>query len=354
MLRWKLPSIVLVSLLVPPTIQGAEAAQDADAALAAQAGERVATVRVPEEAGTINRELTGLVAAERQHGLAFEVDGRVVSPSLEMGTLIRQGDPIIVLDTRTAAANLNLARAGLAFASADLQLQQAQHERLAANHAKQLVADADLDIALAGLERARAAYLQAEARQTLMQVELQKHTIRAAFEGQLTARTPETGTYVRTGASLGELVNPKRRVRIEITSEELRGIESGQLQVHLRSLPGALEVLAASPLADARSGMHALALIIPPAMTGAPGELLPLKLMDTVSFKYLDRALRRDAQGEFLWIVEDGAVHRVDWPFPSDHPQRTGQLKGAVIVVMGGEALTEGSSVETVRLDELP
>lgn len=339
MFRWKLPSILLVSLFT---------------SYPAHAGERVATIRVPEEAGSVNRELTGLVAAERQHQLAFEVDGRVVSPSLEMGALIRQGDPIIVLDTRTAAANLVLARAGLAFAQADLELQQAQHERLATNHAKQLVADADLDIALAGLERARAAYQQAQARQTLMQVELSKHTIRAAFEGQLTTRTPEIGTYVRTGASLGELVNPQRRVRIEITSGELRGIESGQLQVHLRLHPGALEVLAASPLADADSGMHALALRIPPAMTGAPGELLPLKLMDTVRFKYLDRALRRDALGEFLWIVENGLVHRVDWPVPADHPHRSDRINGAVIVVMGGDGLTEGSPVETLQLDELP
>ena len=149
--------MLLVCLLAPSA---------ATAATASQADERVATVRVPEEAGAINRELSGLIAAERQHRLAFEVDGRVVSPSLEMGALIRQGDPVIVLDTRTAAANLDLARAGLAFAQADLELQQAQHQRLAANHAKQLVADADLDIALAGLERARAAYLQAEARQT--------------------------------------------------------------------------------------------------------------------------------------------------------------------------------------------
>ena len=312
------------------------------------AAERVATVRVPAELGNLAREVMGTVIAEHQQTLAFEVDGRVISASREMGTQLIQGDAIIVLDARAARARLSLALAGAELARADLRLHKAQYQRLSSNHANQAISDADLDAALAKLERAKAGVHQANAQISLSQVDLDKHTITAQFNGALSERSPETGTFLRAGAILGELVNPQRRVRMHITSKELRAVESHQLSIRSRQTRQVLPVIAASPLANIDSGLHPVDLRVPGSQAGKAGELIALELINDTSFQHLHRALRRDQAGEYLWVVENGAAHRVAWP------DGASSLPGKSVVVIGGEALTNGSAVEVVALDDPP
>ena len=309
------------------------------------ATEQVATVTVPAQIREISRDVMGTVVAERRTALAFEVAGRVVSRPLEMGVAVSEGDTIVRLDARAVEARVDLALANLARAEADLELQSAQYRRFADNHARAAISDADLDVAQANLARARATRKQARAELDLARVDLDRHTLVAPFTGVLTARMPETGNYVTPGAPLGFLVSVDRRARAQVTSSELRRLRAGRYFLRPRDRTEPLEVIATSPLAAVDSGLHAVDLTVPDTVDAQPGELLPLQVVDRARFPHIDRALRRDGDGAFVWVVHDGVARRAAWP------DGTGNLAGASVVVMGGDGLADGVAVAAVPLD---
>lgn len=231
-------------------------------------------------------------------------------------------------------------------------LQQVQYERLAANHATQVISDADLDIALAALERARAERTRALAERDIAALNLEKHRLVALFDALLDTRTPPPGSYVKTGMPVGTLTDPARRIRLEISSNELRKLQDGRLRVHLRDVRlrdgGALVLISASPTADASSGMHLAHLHMPENVIGSAGELVALQLVDPNAFAHLDRVLRKDEKGAHVLIVIDGVTQRVAWP-----PTNVNSLAGKPVVVMGSNKLADGSVVDIVALDEL-
>jgi membrane fusion protein (multidrug efflux system) len=184
------------ALLVSGTIllAGCSRGSSSSKAAASVAPPPIAAVTVPVENRVLPRilEVTGALAADEAADVASERDGQVATVRVERGTFVEKGAVLATLDPREAKAQLDQARANLAWTSAEV-------ERYAELRKKQVVAKAedqrkntDLDLAKAALALAEKGY--------------EDCTIRAPFSGVVTEKKISAGAYVRKGAAICGLV----------------------------------------------------------------------------------------------------------------------------------------------------
>lgn len=168
----------------------------------------IAAVSAPVESRLLPRvlEVTGALAADEAADVASERDGQVVTVRVERGAYVEKGAVLATLDDREAKAQLDQARASVAWSKAEV-------ERYAELRKKQVVAKAedqrkntDLDLATAALALAEKGY--------------EDCTIRAPFAGVVTEKKISAGAFVRRGQAICGLVKVDP-LRAELAIPEL-------------------------------------------------------------------------------------------------------------------------------------
>lgn len=151
----------------------------------------------------------GLVEPWRETRLAAEVGGRVtrVSPKLEVGSDVAEGEVLVELDTADLLAALETARARLAeaeFTLANEEAAAAQAKRdwerlnLGGEPTALTLREPQLASARAGLSAAQAAVAKSE-------LDVRRAAIRAPFSGRIRAKLVETGMVVSPGTPVAEM-----------------------------------------------------------------------------------------------------------------------------------------------------
>jgi len=221
---------------------------------------RVATAESRQLARTLSA--TGSLAADETVTISSEVAGRVAEMRVDFGQSVRQGEVIAELDKREFALQLERSRAALAQALARIGLDPSQEEaapdstpaiRLAKAqledacfkyenaarlvktgdvsqerfielekmcHARQAAYDAardELRTALANIRALRAEVKLAEKR-------LNDATVRAPFEGSISARLVSPGQYLKDNAPIATLVKT-HPLRLRVEKGELKEAE---------------------------------------------------------------------------------------------------------------------------------
>jgi membrane fusion protein (multidrug efflux system) len=145
-------------------------------------------------------QATGQIEAVQQIELRPEVDGRITGILVREGARVARGTALFKIDDAELSAEVARARA-------DRDLARQNFERTKALLAEQASSQAEL-------ERADAAARSAEASLALLQVRLNRTTVRAPFAGVMGARTVSVGDYVTTQTPLATLqtINPQRAV----------------------------------------------------------------------------------------------------------------------------------------------
>lgn len=300
---------VLFAAWVLAALLGAGCARRSEQVQAAS-GERApepVTVRVgTAESRQLARTLsvTGSLAADETVTLSAEVAGRIAEVRADFGQSVSKGDVIAVIDKREFALQLERSRAALAQALARIGLEPAQEAaapdstpavRLATAqledarfkyenaarlvktgdvsqerfielekvyHARQAALDAardELRTALANIRALRAEVKLAEKR-------LNDATVRAPFDGAVSARLVSVGQYVRDNVPIATLVKTHPlRLRVEIpetAAGEARvgttlsfttgAVPGRQFRAVIRELNPALEARSRSLVAEAR------------------------------------------------------------------------------------------------------
>jgi membrane fusion protein (multidrug efflux system) len=160
-------------------------------------------------------EVTGALTADESADVASERDGNVASVRVERGTYVEKGAVLATLDDREAKAQLDQARANLAWARSEV-------ERYAELRRKQVVAKAedqrkgtDLDLAAASLTLAEKGFADC--------------TIRAPFSGVVTEKKVSAGAFVRRGQTICGLVKiDPLRAELAIPESAVSAIQIGQ------------------------------------------------------------------------------------------------------------------------------
>lgn len=167
----------------------------------------------------------GLVEPWRETRLAAEVGGRVtrVSPKLETGSDVAEGEVLVELDTADweaalQAARARLAEAELALANEEAAAAQAKRDwerlNLGGQPTPLTLREPQVASASAGLAAAQVAVAKAE-------LDVRRATIRAPFAGRIRAKLVEIGMVVSPGTPVAEMFSTDGyKVRLSVPVDD--------------------------------------------------------------------------------------------------------------------------------------
>ena len=158
-----------------------------------------------------NRQAIGEIKPRYESDLSFRVAGKVLSRLVDVGVWIKQGDTLATLDTQDYENRLRSVEADVSSAEAALINAQGTEERQAKLLKDGWTPKATYDTALQSLQAAEARVKAAKASLDLTRDQLNYTTLRADFDGVITAVGAEAGQNVSAGQTVIKLARPDDR-----------------------------------------------------------------------------------------------------------------------------------------------
>ncbi len=317
---------------------------------------------------TINERasLTGTTVAWRSAELSVQVDGLVTDVSVDEGSVVAAGDPVLVLDSRLAGHDVERAKATLAEASARRadavrvrdelrRLQQSRH----ASATELETARAEVAIADAALSGARAALARAQAL-------VDRHELTAPFAGMIVRKHVERGEWVTRGQPAVELVALERlRIRAIVTQRDYPRVEIGAgATIRFDTFPERTfegHVAARIARGDDRSRTFPLLIDLPnPDGLLAPGMSARVEVVLTGDRRAVlsvprDAVVTQSDGRRQVWRIEADSGDTIAQPIPVEIGRAAGDrveivsgelAVGDRVVLLGNENLRPGDRVD--------
>lgn len=339
-------------------------------------------IRAGAPASASGSVYSGDIRAREESTLAFRVGGKVLSRRVDVGERVRAGDVLAELDPGDLQLQSDAAAAQVAAAEAQLARARADHRRVAALAADQLVSRSALDQQTAALRAAEAEASAARARRDVARNQAAYTRLLAPRDGAIASRSIEIGQVVAAGQPAFTLaVAGEREVAFALPESGIAAFRVGQpVLVELwndagKRLPATLREIApaADPTTrtysararldgDAGAGL-ALGLsarVYVPDAAAAGALQLPLSAIQPASQVAATAATPATAGGASVWVVDPKTrkVRRVPvktGPFGSERVAVLEGLRpGAWVVAAGGHLLREGQEVVPVDRDNRP
>jgi RND family efflux transporter MFP subunit len=203
---------------------------------------RIATVEARDEPVTI--EATGSFQAAETSEVAPEASGRVLGTPVDVGDTVKAGQVLVTIQAVDAKLRLEEARAAAQRAEANLALARSEDELarvmaerqvklLDSGHVSRSIADEARTRAETAAQRvatAQASLAEARAQLALADKALTDVTVRAPFDGQVSARHVSPGEYVQPSTPVVTLVKT-HPLRLNLA---IPGVQAGQVARGLR------------------------------------------------------------------------------------------------------------------------
>lgn len=337
------------------------------------------TVAAPvEKPVTTYLETTGNTAAVNTTNLVARVPGFLESIEYQDGAAVKKGTVLFTIEPHTYELKLKQAQAAEASAQATVRQTQAEFERQTELVARASAAKSALDNATANRDTAQANLQQAEINTRLAALNVDYSSVRAPFDGTVTARKFSIGEYVGANSSPTVLATIVQldpiyatfafnerdvlRVRAEIrkrglTAEDLKkvpveiGLQTEQGYPH----KGTLDY--ASPTVDSTTGTLAVRGIFDnPTRVLLPGLFVRVRIPTGAPQDALmvpDSALGADQSGRYLLVVnKDNVVEQrsveIGAVEGSMRVIEKGIAAGDRVIVSGLQRAVPGQKVEPV------
>jgi RND family efflux transporter MFP subunit len=313
----------------------------------ARADHLVAAVVVERAATTSSHERPGSLRHRRQVRLFSQEEGRITELNVFEGDPASEGEVLVGLEDDILQAELDKARATLAQKALDVQ-------RLEDLVAKRAASDAELS-------QARTAVAVAGGDVRLLETRLAFTRIRAPFDGVIVERLVEPGDFVSKNTHLLTIADPESLIAEVYASElilpRMKVGDPAQLRIDaLGAVAFPARILRIHPSLEqtSRQGIVELTLEDPPAGVKA-GQFVRVTLETAAVERLLIpfRALRRDRDGEFVWLLTDtGQAARRTVRSGLQTADRIEILEGLApgdrIITRGFLGLSEGKTVKVV------
>ena len=326
----------------------------ADPAPAERAVVEVGTVSV--HAVTIESWIPGSIVSRADARVASVIPGQVVWIA-EVGTRVRQGEPIARLDDTLPRLRAEDLRAQVARARAQHEVASSQLERFNRLAATQVLSASQLEDARAQREVSNDDVTRANAQLRQAQYEIDQSVIRAPFAGIVTERFIQRGEYLQVGAATVRLVNT---ADIEARATAALGLAAnvhpGQtVTVRDHGIEKAGKVRTVVPVGDDRSRQFEVrvALASPEWLVGTPVEVsLPSSIQRTAVTVPRDALVIRQNHSYVLRVTRANTVEELDvtpGAGVEDSVEVRGNLSpGDRLVIRGGERLAAGQAVRVI------
>jgi RND family efflux transporter MFP subunit len=157
-------------------------------------------------------ELTGNTQAFKTVQLRARIAGYLEKVLFQDGQLVKEGQPLFLIQQDTYVANLKQAEADILTQKARLRRAQVELERYSRLLSQKAAAELDVDNWLYERDSAQAALLSSEARRDLAKLDLSYTQVTAPFDGRIDRRQRDPGNLVGSGETtvLAEInqINP--------------------------------------------------------------------------------------------------------------------------------------------------
>jgi len=191
--------------------------------------------RVGGAAAVSGTAANGYVVARREAALSTDIAGRIVELKVEEGMRVKAGDLIAKLDTRELEAARERTRADLATASTSAEWARLDYQRKAPLLGSGDVSQSVVDQARIEKERAEAQVNALQSALDQTEVQINKSSVYAPFDGVITAKNAEVGEVVssisagtNSRGSVATLVDfDTLEVQIELAQTSLKAAREG-------------------------------------------------------------------------------------------------------------------------------
>jgi multidrug efflux system membrane fusion protein len=313
----------------------------------------------------------GEVRAREESPLSFRVGGNLVRRNVDVGSSVKRGDVIAVLDAADLGLQAQAARAQLAAAEADLVRARGDRDRYAKLVDQQMVSRSAYDAQDAAYKAAEGQARAARAQLDVARNQAAYSQLRAPRDGVIATRQAEAGQVVAAGQTIFTLAaDGGREVLISLPEGRIRDFVVGQpVLVELwnapgQHLPGTIREI--SPAADAQTRTYAARVNLVGEATQAVelGQSARVYVQETGAVAALSlplSAVQRGAKGATaVWVVDEKAGKVRSQPvqlgrYGEDQVPVLGGLKGGEwVVAAGGHLLREGQAVIPLDRDNRP
>ena len=295
----------------------------------------------------------GTAKARESVVIAAKQSERIAAVRFESGQRVSKGQILVELDSGAA-------RADLAEAQATLKDLDAQVDRLQNLHSRQLIAQGQLDTAVANRNGAKARMQAAQER-------LNDRIIRAPFAGVLGLRLVSPGQYVNAGAAMVNLDDLDRMwVDFPVPENTLSKLETGMaISLGVDAFPGR-EFVARVTGIDSRVDIATRAIMVRADIDNSEGLIRPGMLMRvalkqdaTEALVIPELAIQQIGSRTFALIADaDGKATgrdvRVGGRRDGEVVILEGLQPGDSVIVEGTSKLRDGQKITAVGPDSKP
>ena len=168
-----------------------------------------------------------------------KVSGHIVQVSVVDNQSVKVGDPLFAIDDRDYAVRVDLAKAEVKAAKAELEQARQDVARYQALQATGDISQQQYDKAVLRSHTAEAQLDGAEARRKQAELNLSYTQVVATEAGQVTRKIVEPGAFVQAGQVLLAIVPPQRWVTANLKETQLTHIQPGQkVAIEVDAYPG--------------------------------------------------------------------------------------------------------------------
>ena len=319
----------------------------------------VRTVTVGASTGDDIYTYPGEVRGKYESSLAFQVGGKIVSRSVNIGDSVKAGQVLMTIDPKDVSQSVALYEAAVNSAAANYKLANDNYNRFSRLYASGAVSAMVRDQYKTQLEAAAGALQQAQAQLTVSNNQLNYTRLVADHDGVISALTGEIGMVVAAGTPVATIVQDgAREIQIFVPEGRLSTIAPGQnCTVTFWALDnvtakGVISEIA--PMADAATKTYKVRV----ALTNMPdtaklGMTAKVSLAGTenVNGLLIPRSAIYGTTGTpKVWLVKDNKVVLQD-VVPSGYKDdqviiTKGLNKGDIVVTAGITKLSAGMEVK--------
>ena len=300
---------------------------------------------------------SGKVCGRYESDLAFQVGGKILRRNVEVGSYVRRGDLLFVMDSKDILQQSNQGDAQVRAFLAQLKLAETNLNRYKQLFSQDAISAAMLDEYQTNYDAALANYQNAVAISNQSHNALEYTNLNSNANGVISAINAEVGQIVSAGQTILTLVQTDElEVEINIPENKLSEIEIGRIceisfWANSETVNGSVREI--SPMADSMSKTYRVRISIPNSnkiqlgMTASAnftardlkGVILPLS------------AIYQTSANSQVWIVTSEnktALKNVKVENFSDNEVLVSGLKaGEVVITAGVHKLREGQEVRT-------
>ncbi|MBI3790333.1 MAG: efflux RND transporter periplasmic adaptor subunit [Gemmatimonadetes bacterium] len=184
----------------------------------------------------VDAQATGTVEPINVVDIKSRASGQIIKMPVEVGTVVRQGDLIVQIDTRDVQNQFDQAAANAKAAEASLAVADAQRKRSDDLYQAKVITRQENETADLQYAQAQAQVVSARAALDLAKQRLEDATVRAPIDGTIIAKNVSLGTIITSslnavggGTTLVQMADlSKVRSRALVNETDVGGLKAGQ------------------------------------------------------------------------------------------------------------------------------